>query len=601
MLPLRSYAAVGDGRSVALVGANGSIDWLCLPNIDSEPLFDRLLDPDAGGSFSVTPEGAFTVERRYRPDSNVLETVFVTALGRVRLTDSLNSGMSGRLPWCELARRVEGLDGQVTLRVEIRTGRRLDRATPWREGSPHGDVLHVDGLLTAFRADDAVRRTAEDDNGLTAELVTSPGSRNVMALLASADEPLILPSLASIDGRIDRSDQAWREWSRHLSVPLRDASAVRRSALALKLLLFSPTGAIAAAATTSLPERIGGAKNYDYRYAWVRDVAYSIKAFLRVGATEEAKAAFSWLTATVRRHEGHIRTMYRLDGRLAPEQVERDLPGYGGSRPVLFGNRARDQLQLGVFGDVLETAALFVEQGHVLDLVTRRLLTELTDACADWWRSRDSGIWELEQVEHYTMSKIGCWTAMRRAVELADKGQIDASHAGRWRRECLRIRDWIDAECWSEAKQSYTLHPGTDRLDASLLLATRFGFERSDRLAATRDAIVRELARGPLVYRYSGAEQEEGTFLACAFWLVEAYALLGEPGAAVRQMDALLEATGGNLGLLTEQMDEAGTMLGNVPQALSHLALIHAASAISEGQGAALDPPGAAPPDPPDP
>ncbi|WP_419831012.1 glycoside hydrolase family 15 protein [Methylobacterium sp.] len=582
-LPLGQYAALGDGRSVALVGADGSVDWWCVPNMDSTALFDRMLDPEQGGRFSVTPVEPFTVERRYRPDSNVLEQTFSTVSGKARVTDSLNSGISGRLPWSELARRIEGLEGSVGFRIEMRPGRRRNHASPWREGSPHGDVLHVDGVIAAFRADDSVTRTVEDDRRVVAELTTTPGSRATVAVLASANEPLILPPLASIDGRIDRSDQAWCEWSGNLTFEGRYRAEVRRSALALKLLLFSPTGAIAAAATTSLPERIGGDKNYDYRYAWIRDVAYSIKAFLRVGAIEEAKAGFSWLTATIRRHPGRPRVMYRLDGSLAPGEETLDLAGYAGSQPVKVGNDARDQLQLGVYGDILETAALFVEQGHVLDLVTRRLLADLTDQCADFWHRKDAGIWELKQEEHYTMSKMGCWTALDRAVTLARKGQIETSHSSRWERERDRIRDWIDAECWSDAKQSYTLHAGTDRLDAALLLAIRFGFERKDRLAATREAVMRELCRGPLVYRYSGMEAEEGSFTACGFWLVEAFALLGDRDAAVRQMDGMIEACGGNLGLLTEQVDpETGAMLGNVPQALSHLALIHAAMAIDQ-------------------
>lgn len=585
-LPLEQYAALGDGRSVAMVGSDGSIDWWCVPNMDSPPLFDRLLDPAMGGRFSVTPVEAFTVERRYRPDSNVLEQVFTTAQGSARLTDSLNSGISGRLPWCELARRIEGIDGSVEFWIEVLVGRRLDQATPWREGSLHGGVLHVEGLVTAFRSSPAVERVAESERGVTARLATSAGSRDTVAVLASANEPLILPPIAQIDARIDRSDQAWREWSGCLAVSGPYAAEVRRSALALKLLLFSPSGAIAAAATNPLPERIGGDKNYDYRYAWVRDVAYTIKAFLRVGATEEAKAAFSWLTATIQRHGGRPCTMYRLDGELSPAETDLDLPGYCDSKPVRHGNHARDQLQLGVYGDILETAALFVEQGHVLDLTTRALLAKLTDECADLWRSRDSGIWELDQPEHYTMSKMSCWAALDRGAALAAMGQVDTSHAARWERERDRIREWIDTHCWSEAKQSYTMHAGSERLDASLLSAVRFGFDHRDRLAATRDAVRRELCRGPHVYRYSGMEAEEGSFVACGFWLVEAYASLGEPDAAVRQMDALLAASGGNLGLLNEQIDPAtGGMLGNVPQALSHLALVHAAASIAEGGG----------------
>ena len=585
VLPLGQYAALGDGRSVALVGADGAVDWLCVPGLDDMPCFDRLLAGEAsGGRFSITPAENFTVARCYRTDSNVLEQVFTTASGQARLTDSLNSGISGRLPWTELGRRVEGLSGEVAFEIVLIQGRRLDQATPWREPAPQGCVMHIDGIVAAFRHTDDVIRTQEDDGLVRARLVTRPGSRSVLAWLATSDEPLILPALPSIDARIDRSDQAWREWSDNLTYRGPYGAEVRRSALALKLLLYSPTGAIAAAATVGLPERIGGEKNYDYRFAWVRDVAYSVKAFLRVGAVEEARAGFAWLINTIRRHDGQLRIMYRLDGGLAPDEEELDLPGYRDSRPVRRGNGARGQLQLGMFGDVMETAALFVEQGHVLDLVTRRLLAELADRCADLWRNRDSGIWELHDLQHYTMSKLGCWTALERAVMLAGSGQIDASHAGRWIRERDRVRDWIDAHCWSNAKQAYTLHPGTERLDAAILLASRFGFERRDRLASTREAVSRELCRGPLVYRMSGAEAEEGTFIACAFWLVEAYALLGEGRRAAERMDALMAVLGGNLGLLNEQMDpRTHEMLGNAPQALSHLAMIHAAIALKDG------------------
>ncbi len=585
-LPLELYAALGDGRGVAVVGADGSVDWFGVPGMDSPPLFDRLLDPEHGGRFSITPEHPFSVERRYRPDSNVLEQVFTTRSGRVRITDSLNSGISGRLPWCELARRVEGLAGEVPLMVEVHPGRRLDGASPWREETGQGDVLHIDGVIAALRHDGGLETIVRDDVRTLARLVAREGSRTVIAVLASSDEPLILPPLDVIDRRIDRSDRSWREWSGDLRISCAYPAEVRRSALALKLLLFSPTGAIAAAATTSLPERIGGAKTYDYRYAWVRDVAFTIKAFLRVGATEEAKAAFSWLTATIGRHDGDLRTMYALEGSLAPAEVELDLPGYGGSRPVRTGNRARDQLQLSIYGDVLQTAALFVEDGHVLDLVTRKLLADLADRCADLWRKKDSGIWELEDEQHYTMSKIGCWTALNRAVQLSDAGQIQSNQKHRWQRERDRIRDWIDRECWSERKRSYTLHAGTEKLDAALMLAVPFGFERRDRLALTRDAVHRELldpadANGACIHRYSGMPAEEGTFIACGFWLVEAYALLGDHAGAVRQMDGMLRACGGNLGLYTEMIEPGtGRMLGNLPQALSHLALILAADAI---------------------
>jgi GH15 family glucan-1,4-alpha-glucosidase len=366
----------------------------------------------ADASASRRP-GRSTSSSSYRPDSNALEQVFSTASGRARVTYSLNSGPSGRLPWSELAHRVEGLENTVEFGIEVRPGRRLGQANPWREPSPHGDVLHLDGIVSALRTGGDVERLIEADDRVTARLATQADSHSVLALLASSNEPLILPPLAAIDARIDQPDQAWREWSGNLAYEGRYGDAVRRSALALK--------------------------------------------------------------------------MYTLDGDLAPGERELDLPGYRNSKPVREGNRAREHIQLGVFGDLMETAALLVECRHVLDLQTRRLLADLAD---------------------------------------------------RWRRE--RIRDWVDAHCWSDTKQSYTMHPGTDRLDASLLLATRFGFECSDRLALTRDAVRRELCRDPLVLRYSGMEAEEGTFLACAFWLVEAFALLGEHDAAVQQIDALL-------------------------------------------------------------
>jgi GH15 family glucan-1,4-alpha-glucosidase len=585
-LPLERYAAIGDGRSVALVGADGSIDWWCPAAIDGQPLFDRILDPHEGGRFAITPLAPFTVERCYREDSNVFELVFTTATGRMRVTDSLNSGMSGRLPWSELARRVEGLEGVVECRVEV-LGARAVSAQSWREASPHGDVLHLNGMITAFRASGPVERTQENGRGVIATLVAKAGERSTLAVLAGWEAPLILSPLPDIDARIDRSNQAWREWAgglAHLGVY---DSAVRRSALALKLLVYSPSGSIAAAATTSLPERVGGDKNYDYRYAWLRDVTYTIEAFLRVGATAEAQAAFSWLTMTVRRHGGRLVTMYTLDGQDVTGESSLDLPGYRGSQPVRRGNKAGLQLQLGIFGDLFETAALFVAQGHVLDLATRKLLAETADRCGHEWHSRDSGIWELEAREHYTLSKISCWLALDRSVALAEIGQMDASRAGVWASARDRIRDWVETRCWSEEKQAYVLHAGSDRLDAALLLAVRFGFPNKARLAATRDAVRRELGTGPHLYRYSGMQAEEGAFIACGFWLVEAFALLGERAKAAAQMEAMLAACGGNLGLLNEQIDPAsGAALGNVPQALSHLALIHAACALARTGGA---------------
>ncbi len=547
------------------------------------PLFDRLLDADGGGSFAITPKGPFRVTRAYRPGSNVLETTFITPGGRARLTESLNSGPAGRLPWSELARRVEGIEGRVDLAIVMKPGTEFGTFRPSKEENPNGDVLHLGAIVIMFRAGEGVRVDASNAGGVRASCSTSPGSRSVVALLAVGDGPLPVPPIGDIDGRIDRSDAEWREWTAQLTYSGPYPDAVRRSALALKLLINSPTGAIAAAATTSLPERVGGGKNYDYRFAWIRDVAHTVKAFLRVGALQEAKAAFAWMLGTIRRHGPGLHVLYTLGGDLAPARREVGLPGYRGSGPVCVGNDARSQEQLGMYGDILEAAGLFVEKGHILDEATRRLLVDLADRCAAEWTLKDAGIWELGEGRHYTMSKIGCWLALDRAAALARGRHIDPAHADRWARERDKIRDWINEHCWSDAKQSYTQSAGSEDLDASLLLATRFGFVRRDRLDLTRAAVRRELCRGPLVYRYSGTEAEEGAFLACSFWLVEAHAFLGRPAEARRPMDELLAIVGGNLGLLGEMVDP-GTRasIGNFPQGLSHLAMIHAALAIAE-------------------
>lgn len=582
-LPIESYAALGDGRSVALAGADGSIDWWCVPQLDSPPLFDRLLDAEEGGYFSIQPEDAFTAEREYLPDSNVLSTVFRTARGAVRLTESLNSGVAGRLPWSELARRLEGLEGEVRLGICVRPGNRLQSANPWVEPNRNVPVLHLDDLVAIFRHTEDVCVEDLGDTKIRATVAMKAGSRAVVALIVTESSPLVVPTIEEIDGRIDSSDEAWRVWTGQLSGKTRYENAVRRSALALKLLLFSPTGAVAAAATTSLPERIGGQKNYDYRFAWLRDAAYTVKALLRAGAKQEVQAAFAWILAVLRHHGTNVRVFYTLNAEIAPEERELPLPGYRNTRPVRYGNRARTQRQLNGFGDLLETAAVFTEFGNVLDTKSSQFLSDLADRCADEWRQPDSGIWELEDLQHYTFSKIGCWMALNRAVQLAEQKHIDAGHCARWQRERDRIRDWIDTHCWSEEKQAYTQYAGSDKLDASLLLATRFQFERKDRLDLTRIAIQKELCRGPLVYRYTGVEKEEGAFWACSFWLVEAFAFLGHVQEAETTMEELLELAERSNGLLAEMIDpDSGHLVGNSPQGLSHLALIHAANAITD-------------------
>ncbi|MBO1081209.1 glycoside hydrolase family 15 protein [Roseomonas haemaphysalidis] len=579
-LPLEDYGALGDGRSVALSGADGSIDWWCVPNLDSPPLFDRLLDPEEGGRFVIAPELPFTVRQSYRPRSNVLETVFTTDTGEARLTESLNSGRAGRLPWAELARRIEGLSGEVRFRLDMRPGRRAQAASPYQSKIGRHFVFHVERVLGLLLHSDGIRCERTDES-VTGSFSVSAGSREVLAIIAGMDEPLVVPPVEEIDRRIDISDDEWRAWADSVAHRSSERPAFVRSALALKLLLFSPSGAIAAAATTSLPEGIGGKKNYDYRYAWVRDAGYTIKAFLAAGAQAEAKAAFAWLLDRLRQ-EG-CRVCYTLSGAPVPQVREIDVPGYRDSRPVVTGNLATDQHQHGIYGDIFETAARFVGYGNILDPSSAELLSHIADQCADRWRQKDAGIWELPDAEHYTMSKISCWQALARAVELADQGQLPTTCRERWERERDRIAHWIEANCWSEVQQSFVLHPGSDKLDASLALAVRFGFDGRERLEKTLDAIDRRLGAGPYHYRYSGSEVEEGCFLACSFWMVEARALLGQRSRAQAALGRLTAALDRGVGIYSEMADPgSGTYLGNLPQGLSHLAHIMALDALQD-------------------
>jgi GH15 family glucan-1,4-alpha-glucosidase len=577
--PLQDYAALGDGRSVALVAPDGSTDWWCVPNMDSPALFDRLLG-ETGGYFQLRPAGAFTARRGYRQDSNVLETVVTTDTGSARLLESINSSLAGRLPWTEFARRIEGLTGELRFLVRLRLGTHCGMASPWLQPNPNGCIFHVGNVLGLFRHTDNVRVLEEKDEHIEAEVTVRPGERAVIALVAGENEPLGVPPIEEIDARIDTSDRAWREWAQGVSYDGPHHAPVRRSALVLKLLLYSSSGAIAAA-TTSLPERIGGGKNWDYRFAWIRDAAYVVNAFLRLGSIPEAKAAFAWLMKRLREHGPRV--LYTLGGDLVPDQDELpEMQGYRGSRPVLVGNRATRQHQHGIYGDIFETASLFVGVGNILDQRSARLLADLADLCADHWRQKDSGMWELPEPQHFTMSKISCWQALARACELAERGHIPADCLPRWSRERDRIAAWVDANCWSERLGAYVFHPGTERLDASLALAVRFGFDGRERLSSTVDAIRAELGHGPFVYRYSGCDREEGAFLACSFWMVEALTLLGRDDEAETLFNEILAALPKGSGILAEMVDPAtGAHLGNTPQGLSHLALVHAACSLA--------------------
>jgi GH15 family glucan-1,4-alpha-glucosidase len=579
-LPIEQYGALGEGRSVALSGLNGSIDWWCAPNMDSPPLFDRLLDADDGGFFQLVPDASYEATRAYRPDSNVLETIFRTAGGSAKLTESLNSGNAGRLPWCELARRLEGIEGTVRFILEMRPGARARTTNPYHSSIGPHKVFHVQRLLGLVIHDDSYH-CQWSDQGVTGHVQVDAGQRATIALVVGEDEPLVAPSVEEIDGRIDQTDREWRSWALNVKFDGHGRSAFVRSALALKLLLYSPSGAIAAAATTSLPEKIGGEKNFDYRYAWVRDAGYTIQAFLAAKLEAEAKAAFTWLIKQLKRHG--CKVVFTLDGETVPQVEHKKISGYRNSSPVVTGNLAGEQHQHGIFGDIFETAHCFVGKGNVLDSASAEVLSRIADQCADVWRVADSGIWELKQLEHYTMSKISCWQALARAVELADQGQLPTTCRDRWARERDRVKDWIETNCWSDDLQAFVMYPGSDKLDASLALAVRFGFDGHERLKLTLEAIDRQLGAGDFHYRYTGMKEEEGCFLACSFWMAEAVARLGDVRGAQARLTRLADQLDRGCGVMSEMIDpDSKAFLGNTPQGLSHLAHIMAMATTND-------------------
>ncbi|WP_301148663.1 glycoside hydrolase family 15 protein [Mycobacterium simiae] len=574
---LRGYAPIGDGRTVALIAQDGAIDWLPIPNLDSLPVFAAVVDRPNGGRLDLMPTVPFRTDRRYLPKTNVLQTTFVTDSGRVRVTDALNIGFGGRLPWTELARRVEGLDGAVPMRWRVAPGTCFNSTSPWARHTPHGAVLRAGTLNLGVCVSDNVAVDWTDQTA-SGTFTTAPGERELIGVVASESEPLMLSRACDIDDGLDTTIAFWENWSSQFSCPDAWADAVRRSALLLKLLIFSPTGAIAAAATTSLPERFSGGKNWDYRYAWVRDTAYTLSALRRFGIREETHAAVSWLLRTVRRHGPEVGVFYCLDGSSPPPVSHYEVAGWRGIGPVVTGNRADGQLQLSIFADLFDTVRLYVDSGHVLDTETGHLLAGFADRACDAWRHQDAGMWELRRAEHYTTSKLGCWQALRCAVYLAELGQIPGD-PGRWAGEADRIREWVQRCCWSDHLGSYEWYPGSGKLDASILLHAGSGFDRGPRMSATIDALRRELGCGPLLFRFSGAreEEQEGAFVACSFWVVSALHHVGRRDEAKQLMTELVELTN-DVGVLPEMIGaDDHAFLGNLPQGLSHLALLGAA------------------------
>jgi GH15 family glucan-1,4-alpha-glucosidase len=588
--PIREYAVVGDGRTVALVARDGSVDWLCLPNVDSPTVFARLLDAERGGSFRLEPIGPYAVERAYQHHSNVLETTFATAEGRVRVTDAMTLTDIRRIsPMRELVRKVDALSGSVPLRwrfeprfgygrAETRIERRAGR---WfAQAGAEAVALGVFGTEEGAVRGDAVE----------GELHLASGESALLSLAGASREPAVLPGREDSERRLERTMRFWPDWVGRAQYDGPWVDAVTRSALVLKLLTFAPSGAIVAAPTTSLPEWIGEGRNWDYRFTWLRDASWTLDAMLRLGFHDEAHAFFWWLMHASRLTQPELQILYCIDGSVHTDELELDhLSGYRGSAPVRIGNGARDQVQLDLYGAVLEAIWLYAQEVGRLDGDTGKEVARIADYVAEHWQDTDNGIWEVrDERAHYIQSKALCWVALDRACMLATEGLIPNGKR-RWGEAADQVKAFVDDEGWDAELRSYIRAPDMRELDGSLLTLALLGFHdpRSERIRGTVDAVERQLREGPYVYRYRGGDGldgEEGAFLTCSFWLVDAYARAGRLDDAHALMEELLDLAN-DVGLYPEEIDpRTGEFLGNFPQGLTHLALINAAVSMADAE-----------------
>jgi GH15 family glucan-1,4-alpha-glucosidase len=584
-VPLADYAAIGDGRTVALVAGDGSVDWLCLPDHDSPSVLGAVLDADRGGRFALEPDVPAHVQRRYLPDTNVLETTFTTRQGVVQVTDALALPGFDLGPTRELIRRIKCVAGQVPMRWRITPAFDYGAVPPTIERRGGIPVAVAGRNALAVCSWDAGEAQI-DDEAIFGQFEAHASTPALIALCAAHQEPLVIPAREHVEARLYATTAYWRRWAaeRDYSGPWREA--VIRSALALKLLVHAPSGAIAAAATTSLPEYIGGERNWDYRFCWVRDSALTLASFLHLGCDREAEAFFWWLLHASQLTHPRLQVLYRLDGGERATERMLELDGYRGSRPVRVGNGAAEQTQLDIYGDLLKTALIYTEAGGRLDRETARRLSEIADFVCRIWRQADSGIWEVRSLPmHFTHSKMMCWVALDCALRLSDGGHVASRHAQAWQAQRLAIGEFIEERCWSARLRSYTRHAGGQDVDASLLLGVLLGYQGAPgRLAATVDAVRRDLGSGPLLARYSGDDGlrgAEGAFLCCSFWLADALARIGRVDEATTLMEQLI-AVANDVGIYCEEVDSrTGEPLGNMPQGLVHLALINAAVSIA--------------------
>ncbi|SED16212.1 Glucoamylase (glucan-1,4-alpha-glucosidase), GH15 family [Streptomyces sp. 3213] len=590
---IEDYALIGDEQTAALVGMDGSVDWLCLPRFDSAACFARLLGDEENGHWRIAPEGADRCTRRaYRPGTLVLDTEWETAEGTVRVTDLMPQ--RHRAP--DVVRVVEGLSGKVTVRSTLRLRFDYGGVVPWVRRSDGHRVAVAGPDSVWLRSEPEVRTWGEDFSTLS-EFTVEAGEQVAFVLTwHPSHEPR--PPLVDPYKSLRTSVADWERWAARCRYdgPYRDA--VVRSLITLKALTYRPTGGIVAAATTSLPEEMGGVRNWDYRYCWLRDSSLTLGALVAAGYHKEAEAWRDWLLRAVAGDPADLQIMYGVAGeRRLPEFELPHLTGFGGSAPVRIGNGAVNQLQLDVYGEVMDSLWLARRAG----LSPKPHMWSLQSVLLEWlraqWQQPDEGLWEVRGGRrHFVHSKVMVWVAADRAVRtLEEYADLPGDLSG-WRELRDAVHKDVCEKGFDPVRNTFTQYYGSQELDAALLLIPRFGFLPPDdpRVVGTVDAVQAALGHDGFVRRYDtaadtpvdGLPGDEGTFLACSFWLVDALHMTGRTKEA-RVLFERLVGLANDVGLLAEEYDPvAGRQLGNFPQAFSHIGLVNTALALFGGEKA---------------
>ncbi len=594
--PISDYAIIGNCRSAALVCKNGSIDWLCWPRFDSPPVLSALLDPSAGGSWLIAPVGPLAAKgtRSYVGATAVLETRFSDEESELVLTDAMTitdgeDQASALSPENELLRIVTCTRGRVEVAVVFDPrpdfARQSKRVKLVSRGKLGIRMEAPDGLLT-LRSDPELSIGA---SGASGQFWLSEGESAYFSLTHTVDAPAVIPPLGDWTRRVlARTRTLWEEWSQKTRYEGPYRELVLRSAVVVRLLAYAPSGAIVAAPTTSLPETIGGKHNWDYRFCWLRDAAFTVRGMLELGHPDVAEAFTGWLLHATRLSKPKLMVLYDVYGRRPPDEQEHEhVAGYSGSRPVRTGNGADGQVQLDCYGEVIDAVWRVTLAGMHLDRETASTVEAFGGYVCKHWRDPDAGIWEpREAPKQHTHSLVLCAVALDRLVDLQERGHLRPRHRALFEAERAKIREQVEARGYSEALSSYTAELDGDTLDATSLLLGWYDYQRSDapRMKSTSRALLAQLSPAPgLLYRYRHAEDDEGAFGICGFWMAEHLAKGGGTHEEARVAFEQSIAYGNDVGLFSEEFDpKSGAALGNFPQNFSHVGLINAALSLAD-------------------